>query len=198
MTIIPTPPRQRRPCAASRRSWGGWKAWDEKLRNPNSLAVKEFAKEHEKRVGFFKYLQFEAARQYDEVAKAVKDAGLKVGLYRDLAVGVGQDSAELWSNYEAYVKDAGAGAPPDAFFPQGQKWCLGAFNPYELKNRAYEPYLKILRANMEYAGALRIDHVMGLVDPYIYNKYTKIGTNVSHMPEIDPNGAMFRKALLRR
>ena len=160
--------------------WGGWKAWDEKLRNPNSLAVKEFAKEHEKRVGFFKYLQFEAARQYDEVAKAVKDAGLKVGLYRDLAVGVGQDSAELWSNYEAYVKDAGAGAPPDALFVQGQKWGLGAFNPYTLKEQGYEPFIKILRANMHGAGVIRVDHVMCLMRLYIVPNNEDMGTYIMY------------------
>lgn len=142
---------------------GGWYAWDKNLQNPLSLKVDEFKKQNRESIEFFKFLQFEADRQLQNVYEKVKNLGLKIGLYRDLPVGVCKDSAELWMDRYVFIDKAGAGAPPDAFFPQGQKWGLGAFNPYELKNRAYEPYLKILRANMAYAGALRIDHVMGLM-----------------------------------
>ena len=158
--------------------WGGWRAWEEKLQNPSSLAVKEFAKKHQKRVEFFKYLQFETFRQLEEVQAKIKEKGLKIGLYRDLAVGVGQDSAELWSNSDVYLKDAGAGAPPDALFVQGQKWGLGAFDPYALKEQKYEPFIKVLRANMRCAGALRMDHVMSLMRLYIIPNQEKIGTYI--------------------
>ena len=113
-------------------------------------------KEHKLRVDFFKFLQFEADRQFNKAQGLVKELGLGVGFYRDLAVGVGKDSAELWSQPELFFADAGAGAPPDAFFPAGQKWCLGAFNPFKLKENRYEAFIKILRANMKNAGALRI------------------------------------------
>ena len=105
---------------------------------------------------------------------------MKVGLYRDLAVGVGKDSAELGSDNDLFIRDVGAGAPPDAFFPAGQKWCLGAFNPYVLKERCYEPFIKILRANMNAAGALRIDHVMGLMRLYIIPDNGDAGTYVMY------------------
>lgn len=158
--------------------WGGWRAWEEELRNPNSLAVQEYAKSHVERVGFFKYLQFEAARQFDKANALSKELGLKVGFYRDLAVGVGQDSAELWSEPDLFFKDAGAGAPPDAFFPCGQKWGLGAFRPNALKDDAYRPFINILRANMKNAGALRVDHVMSLVRLYIIPDHKDCGTYV--------------------
>ena len=147
--------------------WGGWRAWEDEFQNPYSAAVRKFSEEYADRIRFFKYLQFEADRQFNLASNKVKEYGLKVGLYRDLAVGVGKDSAELWSDYDLFIKDVGAGAPPDAFFPAGQKWCLGAFNPYVLKERCYEPFIKILRANMRSAGALRIDHVMGLMRLYV-------------------------------
>lgn len=88
--------------------WGGWKAWEEEYRNSNSRAVAEYAKKHHERIGFFKYLQFEAERQFDAVKKHIDEQGLKIGLYRDLAVGVCQNSAELWGDYETFIKDAGA------------------------------------------------------------------------------------------
>jgi len=150
-----------------RNSWGGWRSWEKEFQNPNSPEVACYRKENAERIGFFKYLQFEADRQLRLVAQQVKAAGLKIGLYRDLAVGVGRDSAEVWSDEGAYLKRSGAGAPPDAFFPAGQKWNLGAFNPQELKERAYEPFIKIIRAAAEGAGALRLDHVMSLARLYV-------------------------------
>ena len=100
--------------------WGGWKAWEEDYRNSNSKAVAEYAKTNQERVGFFKYLQFEAERQFDAVKKHIDEVGLKIGLYRDLPVGVSQNSAELWGDYDVFIKDAGAGAPPDELFCNGQ------------------------------------------------------------------------------
>lgn len=164
----------------SKTIWGGWCAWDKDLQNPNSLKVAEFKKSHIKEIEFFKFMQFEADRQLKEVYEEIKNLGLKVGLYRDLPVGVCKDSAELWADRYVFVDKAGAGAPPDAFFTTGQKWCLGAFNPFELKNRAYEPYLKILRANMTYAGALRIDHVMGLMRLFMIPDNKDEGTYIHY------------------
>lgn len=160
--------------------WGGFNAWDKNLKNPHSLQVAKFKKEHAQEIEFFKFLQFEADRQLKSVYAKVQECGLKIGLYRDLPVGVCKDSAELWSDRYVFMNKSGAGAPPDAFFPCGQKWCLGAFNPYELKNRAYEPFLKILRANMAYAGALRIDHVMGLMRLFMIPDDQENGTYIHY------------------
>lgn len=55
--------------------WGGWKAWEEEYRNSNSRAVAEYAKKHHERIGFFKYLQFEAERQFDAVKNILTSRG---------------------------------------------------------------------------------------------------------------------------
>ncbi len=158
--------------------WGGWRAWEQELRNPSNPAVKEYADSHKDRVNFYKFLQFEAFRQFDVAAEEVRKCNMKIGFYRDLAVGVGQDSAESWSDPEVFIADAGAGAPPDAFFPGGQKWGLGAFNPFMLKAKAYEPLIKIMRANMRNTGALRIDHVMSLMRLYVIPNDKPLGTYI--------------------
>lgn len=156
----------------------GWRSWEEEYRNQHSLAVKEYMHTHADRIEFFKFMQFEAWRQFNQACHLVDELGLKVGFYRDLAVGVGQDSAELWSEPGLFFAEAGAGAPPDAFFPCGQKWGLGAFDPNALKDDAYAPFIRILRANMHNAGALRIDHVMSLMRLYIIPDKEETGTYV--------------------
>ena len=150
--------------------WGGWRGWEKEYQTPRSAAMKKYRAANSERIGFFKFLQFEAWRQFNLAAEEVSANGMKIGIYRDLAVGVGRDSAEVWGDEGAYFKAAGAGAPPDAFFPAGQKWNLGAFHPVELKERAYLPFIKMLRAAAEGAGALRIDHVMCLMRLFVIPK----------------------------
>ncbi len=158
--------------------YGGWRAWPKELQSPYSIAVATFKKEHQSEILFFKFMQYIADLQLQNVYQTIEDSGLTIGLYRDLPVGLCKDSAELWSGNDLFIKNCGAGAPPDIFFPTGQKWCLGAFNPYRLKDAAYMPFIKILRAAMQGAGALRIDHVMSLMRLYIIPDKSENGTYV--------------------
>ena len=157
---------------------GGWKSWPKGLQNPKSQEVKNYKNNNINKVNFFKFLQFVAEEQLCDVKSVIDECGLKIGLYRDLPVGLCKDSVELWAGNDLFIKNCGAGAPPDAFFPKGQKWCLGAFNPYTLKACAYEPFIKILRSAMDKAGALRIDHVMSLMRLYIIPECEEDGTYV--------------------
>lgn len=156
------------------------KKWEDSVSSALSSGVEKFANEHQYEVDFFKFLQFEADRQLKLVEKKIKDRNLVIGLYRDLPVGVSKDSAEVWGDKYLYLQKSGAGAPPDNYFPMGQKWGLGAFNPFELKERCYKPFIRILRANMRYAGAIRIDHVMGLSRLYIIPDDGKEGTYIRY------------------
>ena len=159
--------------------------------------MKKFKTENRKAVNFFKFLQYWAEKQLEDVQKKIEERGLKIGLYRDLPVGLCKDSAELWSENDLFIKDCGAGAPPDIFFPTGQKWCLGAFNPYKLKANAYRPFIKILRAAMENAGAIRIDHVMSLQRLYIIPDASEKGTYV-YYPFADMLGILALESYLHK
>ncbi len=54
------------------------------------------------------------------------------------------------------------GAPPDPFSASGQIWHLPPPDPWRLRVDGYRSFTGMLAANMRHAGALRIDHVMGL------------------------------------
>ena len=54
------------------------------------------------------------------------------------------------------------GAPPDEFNTGGQDWGLLPWDPWKLRAGSYEPYIETLRAVLQPAGGLRVDHVMGL------------------------------------
>ena len=138
----------------------GWMQWPRQFRNPASAAVEKFARAHAEGVDYFMFLQWLADTQ---LALTSASSKLAIGLYRDLAVGVDTNSAEVWANRDAYCLGASVGAPPDPMNPLGQSWGFTPFDPHVLRARAYAPFVSLLRANMRHAGALRIDHVMGLM-----------------------------------
>lgn len=141
----------------------GWPVWPEQYREPAAKAVQQFAKQHKTELDFYCYLQFIAQQQLADAQQVAKDAGMLLGLYRDLAVGVSEASTEIWANPDLYCRDASVGAPPDPLGPAGQNWGLPPMYPYQLYKQGYQPIIDLLRANMQHAGALRIDHVMALL-----------------------------------
>ncbi len=147
--------------AADDAVWG-WPVWPLTHRDPLAPDVAQFATDHVERIGFHAYLQWQAELQFAAAAERGKEAGLSVGLCTDLAVSIGCGGAEAWANQDIYALRAEVGAPPDAFNMNGQNWGLPPMIPGRLRDAAYAPFLAMLRANMRHAGALRIDHVMGL------------------------------------
>ena len=139
-----------------------WHDWPAPLRDPNSGAVARFGKAHAERVEFFEYLQWQADAQLSAAAEAGCAAGLALGLYRDLAVGVNPHGAEAWADQGLVVPGMGIGAPPDPLSRMGQDWGLAPVNPLALRQAGFQPFIAALRANMRHAGVLRIDHVMSL------------------------------------
>jgi len=114
-------------------------------------------------VQFYLWLQWLADSQFDQCWQQSQQDGMPVGLYRDLAVGVAQGGAETWHDAELYRLKASVGAPPDILGPQGQNWGLPPMDPHVMRERGYQPFIELLRANMSSCGALRIDHVMSML-----------------------------------
>ena len=142
-------------------NWG-WPCWPEAYQKPDTPEVKAFAKENEQRIQYFEYLQWLTEEQIAAAQKSAKDAGMIVGVYRDLAVGVDRGGADVWGDHNLFVLGASTGAPPDGLGPQGQNWGLPPFNPVVLQERRYKPFIEMIRNSMRNCGALRIDHAMGL------------------------------------
>lgn len=141
----------------------GWPAWPREYHDPESAAVDAFARDRADTVTYHAWLQWLADEQLAAVGRRSWQRGLGVGLYQDLAVGANPAGAEAWSEQGAFAAGAYAGAPPDEVNLLGQDWGLPPFVPHRLRDLAYRPFIDILRANMRHSGALRIDHVMGLM-----------------------------------
>ena len=144
----------------------GWRTWPKEYRDPKSKAVSEFARSKARRVEYYDYLQWNADSQLAALGKRALELQLGVGLYQDLAIGADAGGAETWPAQTLYADRVTVGAPPDEFNLKGQDWSMPPFVPERLKEAGYRPFIELLRANMRHAGALRIDHVMGLMRLY--------------------------------
>ncbi len=102
--------------------------------------------------------------QTDAQLRALNDKarGNGPGLYLDLPLGVNPDSYDVWRERASFAPGISAGAPPDVFFTKGQDWGFPPLHPETVRDSGYRYVRDYLRHHMQYAGLLRIDHLMGL------------------------------------
>lgn len=149
-------------CALAEVHGPEWHSWPAALQDPRSPETARARRELMDRVDFHGRLAWLTDRQLAAAGQAAHEAGMGVGIVHDLAVGVHPGGADAWAQREAFAAGMSVGAPPDAFNARGQDWGLPPWRPDVLAASGYAPYRGLLRGLLRNAGALRIDHVMGL------------------------------------
>ena len=144
----------------------GWPVWPEAWRSPEAPEVAQFVIDHGAEIEYHEYLQWLADRQLERLKQYCSAQELGVGLYLDLAVSVDRAGSDVWANGDLFSFGATVGAPPDEVNPNGQGWGLPPLRPDALRGSGYRLFIDTLRATMRHAGAVRIDHVMGLMRLY--------------------------------
>jgi 4-alpha-glucanotransferase len=139
-----------------------WTTWPEAYHDPANIEVRDFARAAKTRIAFHAWLQWTAETQLEDAQARARAAGMRIGLYLDLAVGISPDGSACWQDGPEIARSARIGCPPDLFSAQGQDWGLVPFSPVGLAEARLEPFKAVLRANMRHAGALRVDHAMGM------------------------------------
>lgn len=139
-----------------------WQDWPDDFRSPDGSGAVAFRNEQSVEVDYRAWLQWLAEGQMARAQQAALSAGMRIGIYVDLAVGVVGDSAETWMDPGATVNGATIGAPADGLNPRGQNWQLAPLSPTALRSRHFRPLRDELDASMAHAGAVRLDHAMGL------------------------------------
>jgi 4-alpha-glucanotransferase len=144
-----------------------WTEWPEPWRRGEQGALEEYRRSHLPQVEFHEFVQWVADEQLEACKAAAREAGMPVGLYIDLAVGIDPMGADAWSQQTTVVNSVSVGAPPDEFNTAGQDWGLAPFNPHSVGEDDFAPFRKLLTAAMRHAGAIRLDHVLGLKRVYM-------------------------------
>lgn len=139
-----------------------WRDWPVCYRDAASAEVAAFAANHAEAIDHQVFLQWLTARSYAQAQQACRDAGMKVGLIADLAIGMDGAGSHAWSRPGDVLIGLTIGAPPDYYAANGQDWGLTTFSPLGLAASGYAPFIETLRASLRHVGGIRIDHVMGM------------------------------------
>jgi 4-alpha-glucanotransferase len=140
----------------------GERDWPPGAQDPAGATVAALRDELSDRVDFYCWLQWVADEQLRVAQRTAREAGMAVGIMHDLAVGVHPEGADVWANRTVLATGVSVGAPPDMYNQQGQNWSQPPWHPKELARAGYAPYRDMLRTVLRHAGAIRIDHIIGL------------------------------------
>jgi len=156
--------------------------WPQEYRDVHSAAVKHYREERDADIAFHAWLQWLADKQLAHAQSEARAGGMRLGLYRDLAVGADRGGSEVWAAPHRFAGRLSVGAPPDPLGPQGQDWGLPPLNPSTLEADGLGGFRALVAANMRHAGALRIDHAFQLQRLFVIplGMPARLGTYVNY------------------
>lgn len=150
----------------SRRSEAGdgwdWRHWPDRYRDPRQPDVMDFMQQEALEIGFHAFCQWLTTRCLQQAQQQARQSGMGIGIIADLAVGADPRGSQAWSQQDQLLHHVSVGAPPDILNRSGQNWGITALSPQGLRRFGFNAFIQMLRANLAFAGGLRIDHVIGL------------------------------------
>lgn len=143
-----------------------WRSWGPRFKTADAPGSLEVMAQNPNGLRFHCYTQWLAEEQLAHAHTRALEAGMLIGLYLDLAVGMTLDGAEAWANADSVVQGISLGAPGDAANPDGQMWNIAPLNPNAMQATGFAHYRQTLSQIMSRAGMVRIDHILGLNRSY--------------------------------
>lgn len=160
--------------------WYSWKnETDKNLLNPKNDEEKklyasrteEIKNKYSDEINFYKFCQFVLEIQNEETKKFALKHGIKMIADRQVAF----SDRDAWAYQSLFMPGWYLGCPPDYFSKDGQAWGFPVMDPDKMYNAdgslgeggilMKNLYKKIFKEN---PGGVRIDHIVGLIDPWVY------------------------------
>lgn len=160
--------------------WYNWEnETDKNLLNPTNKEEKiiykkrinEIKTKYKDEIEFYKFCQFVLEVQNQETKKLASNSGIKMIADRQVAF----SDRDAWAYQSLFMPGWLLGCPPDYFSKDGQAWGFPVMNPEKLFNEdgslgdggilMKNLFKKMFKENQ---GGVRIDHIVGLIDPWVY------------------------------
>lgn len=137
------------------RQWGEHAVFSEDLLNHLTAKTSEYYSD----LYFYIFVQYHLHKQMSGVKEYAHANG--VALKGDITIGISRNSVEAWQYPGLFNFNQQAGAPPDAFSPQGQNWGFPTYNWEEMEKNNYAWWKNRFTHFSNYFDAYRIDHILG-------------------------------------
>ena len=160
--------------------WYIWKnETDKNLLNPKSEEEKELygkriaeiKEKYADEIEFYSFCQFVLEVQNEATKKFALKKGIKMIADRQVAF----SDRDAWAYQSLFLDGWYLGCPPDYFSKNGQAWGFPVMDPDKMYNGdgslgeggilMKNLYKKMFKEN---PGGVRIDHIVGLIDPWVY------------------------------
>ena len=157
-----------------------WPQWESELdrnlfkpkdKKAAEKRIKEITKKYYDVIEKYKLIQFILMGQAEETRKYAKEKGIKMIADRQVAF----SDRDCWAYQSLFLEGWALGCPPDYFSEDGQAWGFPVIDPDKMFNKdgslgpagivLKKLYLKMFKEN---PGGVRIDHTVGLIDPWVY------------------------------
>ncbi len=165
-----------------------WPLWscekDKNLLNPKTNEEKmefgnrinEIENKYADEIEFYAFCQFIAFKQNEETKEYALNKEIKMIADRQVAF----SDRDCWAYQSLFLEGWMLGCPPDYFSADGQAWGFPVMDPEKLFNTDGSlgeggQLMKALFKKMfkENPGGVRIDHIVGLIDPWVYKSGCK-------------------------
>ena len=149
-----------------------WPYEYQNLYNPkNEQLIGKLRAENQDEIDKFMFVDLLAKKSREEGISAFNEAGINTVGDNPVAF----SNQEVWANKNAFLKDYKMGCPPDNEHSSGQAWGFAVLDPAKLFNKdgsyglsGQLLYDKCKKLALDNQGGIRLDHIVGLIDPYVY------------------------------
>ncbi|MDO5518646.1 MAG: 4-alpha-glucanotransferase, partial [Clostridium sp.] len=159
-----------------------WQEWDEDIRLRNNETVERYKQELKEDIDFWRFVQYEFFKQWNDLKLYANNLGIEI--IGDMPIYVAEDSADIWSNTDAFLLDKEtlkpikvAGCPPDIFSKTGQLWGNPIYDWKFMEEHGFEWWIKRIKQSLKIYDWIRIDHFKGFESYYSISYGEKTAQN---------------------
>ncbi len=141
------------------RQWQGWESWPPEIKNAGAKEYFTLLRQFKDEVNLQKCLQYLCFQQMTEVKSIAEQHNIL--LKGDIPILINKESADVWHQRRFFHLDYVAGAPPDMYAQEGQKWGFPLYNWDTLESDHYNWWKVRLNIASHFYHVYRIDHIVG-------------------------------------
>lgn len=142
-----------------RQEWQSWEGWAPIYKDPTPAFTKELPADITAEAEYHCFLQYLCFKQFEAVKQHAEKN--KIFLKGDIPILINRESADVWCNRPLFLMQLAAGAPPDMYAKDGQKWGFPLYNWDVIASQNYRWWTARLAVSTNLYHIYRIDHIVG-------------------------------------